>query len=60
MKFFDAATNIVPPRTRGDFRGVLVDRILCVATSRQKTDSPSSTFVEGEHDDEHDSKGELQ
>ena len=49
-----------PPWTRGDFRGVLVDRSLSVATSSQKTDSPSPTFVQDEHDDEDDSKGELQ
>ena len=52
--------NIVPPWTRGDFRGVLVDRILCVATSSQKTDSPPPAFLEDEHDDEYDSKKDLQ
>jgi len=47
-------------RTRGDFRGVLVDRNLSVATPSQKTDSPSPTFIEDEHDDKDDFKGDLQ
>ena len=44
--------NSVPPWTRGAFRGVLGYRNLAVATSSRKTDSPPSTSVEDEHDDE--------
>ena len=55
-----AATNNRPPLDKGGLQGGLADRTPRVATSRQKTDSPPSTFVEDEHSDEHNFKGNLQ